>query len=100
MTATGDRRRSQILQAGLDMARSTGLDHITARAIGLRLRISHTAVYYHFPEIDGLRTAIAEYAVSSNDAPMIARLILDRHSAVALFSSEQRTAFLEKAASR
>lgn len=97
MTAHADKRRLELLAAGVALARH-GLGEVTSRSIGKRCHVAHTAVFYYFPTIDELRSAVVRHALETDDAPAIARLILDGHPSIAGFDSGQRSAILSRAA--
>lgn len=68
-------------------------DSVTANGIAKRLGMkSHATVLYHFPH--GVKDAVAEYAVSQQEARVIAQLIVTGHRAVEGLSPSERAGYL------
>lgn len=90
----GERMRLQILDAGLALWRQGGPACVTARAVGNAVGLTHAGVLHHTRSSNGLRDAVAEWAVVKRDPVVVPQLIVSAHSAVADLSREDRTAFL------
>ncbi len=91
----GERRREQILLTGLHVWREKGSNAVSARGIGRLLGMTHAAVIYHFKTSEGLRQAVAEYAVRVGDSVVVPQLITSRHPSISGFTPEQRSAYLQ-----
>lgn len=89
MSIRGDQVKAAILQTGLLM-----WPNVTARGVGERLGLTHAGVIYHTGSSDGLRKAVAEYAVRIKDARVVPQLIVARHPAADQLSAADRAAFL------
>ena len=59
----------RILQEALALVDEAGLEGLTTRALGNRLRVDSTAVYRHFRSKDDLLTALADHIVGSAGQP-------------------------------
>lgn len=94
----GDETKRAILNAGLALARDGGLPAVTLRAVGEAIGRAHTGVAYYFGDQDGLRSAVADYAISIRDARIIARLILDKHPSCATMTRHERLSYLSAVA--
>lgn len=77
-------QRERILKAGLDL-----WPNVTAREIGRALEISHSAVLYYYKG-DGLKDAVAKYAVETGNSKIIVQLLAVGHSAVKGMETELR----------
>lgn len=91
----GDRRRVQILEAGLQLWQ-TGPAAVSARQIAKMLSITHTAVLYHWKTSDALKDAIAQFAVEQRDLIVVPMLIASRHTAAQALSEADRIEFLSQ----
>ena len=92
--------RDQIIKTGMDLWRSGGEAAVTARGIAAALGITHAGVLFHWKNkggVAGLRAEIAQAAVALNDAGIIRRLIVDRHSAVTDMDQSIRQVWLSGA---
>lgn len=89
----GERRKAEILDAGLQLWRQTRTAP-TARAIAKSLGMTHTTVLYHFKSGEGLGQALATYAVQSRDPVTVPMLIVARNAATAILSEDEKAAFL------
>ncbi|RQX16543.1 hypothetical protein DDE19_14680, partial [Micromonospora ureilytica] len=69
MTADpADDTRTRILRAALDLFAEHGYQRTSLRQIGERLRLSKTAILYHFPAKEHLLAALAEPLVADLEA--------------------------------
>lgn len=89
MSTHGERRKTEILQAGLRL-----WPDVSARNIGRHIGMTHTAILYHFGSAAALRDAVAVHAVRCADARVIPALLVERHAAVAGMSIADRAAYL------
>jgi AcrR family transcriptional regulator len=89
----GEKVKARIIAAGLELWRSNSAS-VTARGIGAKLDMTHSAILYHFGTANGLRNAIAAEAVRIGDSLIVPQLITARHPAVAEISINQRREFL------
>lgn len=87
----GDRTRSKILGTGLEMWLENP-ESVTANGIATRLDMSHGTILYHFP--DGVKDAVANFAVAMGNVEIMAQLIAGRHPAVSELSAEDRREIL------
>jgi AcrR family transcriptional regulator len=89
----GERRKAAIIEAGLALWR---IDPVTvsARKIGAKLGMTHSAVLYHFDNADGLKNAIASEAVRIGDGVIVPQLIAARHPAAAGIAPADRRRYL------
>lgn len=90
----GEKRKADILRAGVAIWRESGAEAVTARAIGNRLGISHAGVLYHHKTSAKLKEAIAAHAVTTGDRVIIPQLITTKHPVVAHFDEATRIAWL------
>lgn len=89
----GEKTRQKILETGLEMWLKNP-NSVTANGIAKRMGLVHSAILYHFP--DGVKDAVAAYALEQGNAQVIAQLIVNRHELVAGMSSAERTGWLAK----
>lgn len=89
----GDRVKAEMLEVGLQLWR-THPTLVTARAVGQRMGLTHTAVLYHWKTTGALKAAIAEHAVARRDPVVVPMLIVERHPSVAGLTADERAAFL------
>ena len=89
----GARVKAAIVAVGLELWRADPAT-VSARKIGQRVGLTHSACLYHFGTADLLKDAIAREAVRLGDPVIVPQLITARHPATALLSVEQRAAFL------
>lgn len=89
----GDRRKAQILEAGLQLWRNEQVAP-TARSIAKALGMTHTTILYHFKDTDNLKQALAGYAVQSRDSIIVPILIAGRNPATATLSEAEKSEFL------
>lgn len=95
----GDKIRAQILDAGVKIwARDGAARLVTARRVGLQLGMTGQAVYYHFKTAELLLDAIAAHAVETENAAVIAQLILSAHPRIATMPQAAKEHFLLSAA--
>ncbi len=85
----GARIKGAILSAGLAL-----WPHVTARAVGARVGLTHSAVLYHFGTTDDLRAAVAAEAVRLGHAGIVPQLITANDPAAAGISPERRREYL------
>lgn len=93
ITTHGDRVRASILATGLDLMR-TDPATLSARRIGKRLGLTHSAVLYHYGNAAALKDAVAAHAVAAGDAPCIRYLIAMRHPAVDRMPQSERSRWM------
>lgn len=89
----GARVKAAIIATGLDLWRIDPAS-VSARKIGQRVGLTHSACLYHFGTADALKDAIAAEAVRLGDPVIVPQLITARHPATAALSPESRAAFL------
>lgn len=89
----GARVKLAIIAAGLDLWR-TDPASVSARKIGQRVGLTHSACLYHFGNIDCLKESIAYAAVELRDYIIVPQLIAIRHNAVAHLTAEERAEYL------
>ena len=89
----GDRRKAQILKAGLQLWRNEQVAP-TARSIAKALGMTHTTILYHFKDTDNLKQALAGYAVQTRDPVIVPMLIAARNTAAATLTEQEKSAFL------
>lgn len=89
----GARVRAAIIAAGLDLWRKDPAS-VSARKIGLRLHMTHSACLYHFGSAHALKQAVAEEAVRLRDPVIVPHLIVTGHPAAAALTAIDRAAYL------
>lgn len=67
-------------------------DSVTANGIAKRIGLTHATILYHFPE--GVKNAVAEYAVKQGEGRVIAQLIASGHAAAQALSPSERVGYL------
>jgi AcrR family transcriptional regulator len=87
----GDRRKAQILEAGLAL-----WPNVTARSIARALDMTHPGVLYHFGSAEKLCEAVAAHAVRTRDARVVPQLIVAHHPAVAGMGAADRADWLSR----
>lgn len=95
----GARVKAAIIATGLDLWRSDP-SSVSARKIGQRVGMTHSACLYHFGTAAALRDAIAAEAVRIGDPVIVPQLITARHPATARLTPDQRASFLATHAAR
>lgn len=93
MTRTGADTKSAIMNAALIIARD-GLSAVTLRGVGARIGLDHAGIVHHYGNLDEFRQAIAAEAVARDDIAVVARLIMDKHPAVADWPGVKRVKYL------
>ena len=88
----GDRTKSKILAAGLEMWLENP-NSVSANGIGNRIGMKHASILYHFPY--GVKDAVAEHAVNVGNSRVIAQLIVSEHPAVKNLSASDRMKHLK-----
>lgn len=83
--------RERILNTGLKMWLKDP-QSVSANGIANKIGMTHATVLYHFPE--GVKDAIAEYAVMKKDARIIPQLIVLDHPSVRNLAPCERIAYL------
>lgn len=63
--------------------------NVTARAIGRKIGLTHSAVAYHFNDGE-LKDSVAAYAVETGNSKVIAQLIATNHKAVRKMSQADK----------
>lgn len=91
----GDRRKAQILDAGLQLWRQDA-SNVTARSIGKLLGLTHTAILYHYGSSNALKDSVANHAVAVRDAIVVPMLIASRHPAVAQMAEAEKVQYLTR----
>jgi AcrR family transcriptional regulator len=66
--------RAALVDAGAELARSSGPDGVVLREVARRTGVSHNAAYRHFADRDELLAAIAERANEQLEQAMLRRL--------------------------
>jgi len=89
----GAKVKAAIIAAGLVLWRDDPAT-LSARKIGQRVGMTHSAILYHFGSAEALRHAIAVEAVRIGDQVIVPQLITARHPAVAALTADQRAAYL------
>lgn len=89
----GARVKAAIIATGLDLWRNDPAS-VSARKIGQRVGLTHSACLYHFGTAEALKDALAAEAVRLGDPVIVPQLITARHPATATLSAESRAAFL------
>lgn len=87
----GDRRRTQILEAGLSL-----WPGVTARNVAKSIGITHSAVLYHFGTSEALKDAVAAHAITVQCDRVIPMLIVAKHSAAEVLTMGQRIEYLSQ----
>lgn len=90
----GERRKAQILDAGLQLWRQHQVAP-TARAIAKSLGMTHTTVLYHFKSSENLTRSLAAYAVQVRDEVTVPMLIATRNPATAMLTETEKAEFLK-----
>lgn len=89
----GERVKASIIEAGLALWRDDPAS-VSARAIGQRVGLSHSAVLYHYGDAATLRSAVAAEAVRIGDAVIVPKLITAKHPAVDDMPGAERSRYL------
>lgn len=79
--------KTKILKAGIKLWKKNP-DDVKALHIAKEIDMVHATVLYHFP--DGVKDAVAAYAVETGESQIVAQLILTNHPAVKDMSQEDR----------
>lgn len=85
----GDQIKRDILRMGVQLW-SVDPSYVSARRIASELNMTHANVLYHFKHTQGLKDAIAFYAVKNGESRVIIHLIAMNHHAVAAMSDDER----------
>ena len=88
-----DKIKKIILDAGVKIWHDDPLK-VTARNVAKAINMQHGTVLYHFPE--GIRNAIAEYAVKIDDSKIIVQLIACYHPSISKLPQSARKRHLSK----
>lgn len=96
ISTQGDKTRAAILQTGLALWRQDPA-RVTLRNVGLVLGITHSACHWHWGSVEGMRNAIAEYAVRCRDPIVVPLLIIARHPAAEAVTPMERMAYMAEA---
>ena len=97
-TPKADTTRAAILAAGLGLARS-GLHMVTARRVAPLAGLHASNVIYYFKGNEALLDAVAAEAVVRGDVQIMARLIIEKHPAVASLPGADRDRVMLSASS-
>lgn len=89
----GARIKAAIIATGLDLWRADPAT-VSARRIGHKLGLTHSAILYHFGTADALKDAVAAEAVRIGDKAIVPQLITARHPAVAFLDDATKAAYL------
>lgn len=87
----GNLTREKILKTGLEMWEKDP-SSVNAHAISKCMGIVHGTVMYHFP--DGVRDAVAAFALETGNDKVLSQLIVERHPVVAHLSSQEKAGIL------
>ncbi|TDE21323.1 TetR family transcriptional regulator [Nonomuraea mesophila] len=71
----GDRRREQLVAAGIALLRDDGWQGVTTRAVAQRAGTNPGLIHYHFGGLDGLHTAIFRQATQLIVGPLVTELM-------------------------
>lgn len=83
--------KTKILKTGLKMWLENP-DSVTANGIASRIGMTHATILYHFPE--GVKDAVAEFAVRTKNARIVAQLIVTGHKAAEGLAPSERAEYL------
>lgn len=83
--------KTKILETGLRMWKEDPAS-VTALGIAKQIKMVHGSVLYHFP--DGVKEAVAAYAVEQGDVTVISQLVAVDHSLVSHLTAEQKLGYL------
>ena len=83
--------RKNILKTGVEMWLEDPMS-VNAHAIARRMKMTHGAILYHFP--DSVRDAIAEHAVETDSKAIICQLIVSGHKAAENIPEEKKKEYL------
>lgn len=86
--------KTKILKAGVKLWKKNP-DDVKALRIAKEIKMVNATVLYHYP--DGVKDAVAAYAVETGESLIIAQLILTNHPAVKDLSPEIRQKHLSAA---
>lgn len=92
----GERTRKAIITEGLNLMRRG--QPVSARRIGDILAMTHTAVLYHFDNIENLQFCVAMEAVAIGDKTIVPALIVANHKAVSGMTQTQKRLWLAEVA--
>jgi AcrR family transcriptional regulator len=93
ITKHGSRRRTQILNTGLQLWRDDPAK-VSARGIGRALGLTHSAVLYHHGNAAALKDAIASHAIDIGDKMVVPMLIAAHHPATGRLNAMERARYL------
>lgn len=85
MKKHGDKIKEKILNTGLKC-----WPDVSARRIGREMKLTHSAVLYHFGNSKALAEAVAVHAVAMGKSAVIVELIAQRHKSVATMPDKER----------
>ncbi|MFI7128869.1 TetR/AcrR family transcriptional regulator [Nonomuraea sp. NPDC050153] len=71
----GDRRREQLVDAGIALLREEGWPGLTTRAVAQRAGTNPGVIHYHFGGLPGLHTAIFRRATDLIISPLVTELL-------------------------
>ncbi|WP_345570772.1 TetR/AcrR family transcriptional regulator [Nonomuraea rosea] len=74
-SARGDRRREQLVEAGIALLRQEGWPGVTTRAVAERAGTNPGLIHYHFGGLSGLHAAIFRRATDQIITPLVAELL-------------------------
>ncbi|WP_158889201.1 TetR/AcrR family transcriptional regulator [Amycolatopsis anabasis] len=80
----GQRRREQLIEAGVELLAEGGWPAVTTRAVAERGAANTGLIHYHFGGLPGLHAAIARKAGDAVAAPAVESLLAAADSAAAL----------------
>ena len=79
--------KEKMLITGVEMWLENPMS-VNAHAIAKRMKMTHAAVLYYFP--DSARDAVAEYAISTGNSKIICQLIASGHKAANQLTALER----------
>lgn len=96
MSAHSDSVKERIINVGCQL---WALDpmRVSVREIARLMECSHANILYHFGSVALLKAAIAEHAVQTGNAEVIAHLIVNNHEAAKSLPAATRERYIRKA---
>ena len=86
--------KTKILEAGIKVWHDNPMS-VTARFVAKTISMDHATILYHFGK-QGIRNAIAEYAVKIGDSKIIVQLIASCHPTVSNLPKSAKNRHMKK----
>jgi AcrR family transcriptional regulator len=75
-------RSREILTAALALAENVGLQNMKRNTVAEKSKAANGSINHYFGDMDGLRTAVVEFAIEEENLAVLAEAIATRHPAI------------------